>query len=599
MDPRVFGLVQNADTGNDLLKQGLDSSPTSGWGALGRLAQTLAGSYLTGNATSDLAKAITGGRKQAQDDLTAAIGGGSGASPAAAAPAPSSVTSTQPRGIRNNNPLNIEDGPFTRSLPGYAGSDGRFAKFETPEQGAAAASKLVDVYGQKHGLNTVAGIVGRWAPASDGNNVSAYAADVSGQMGVDPNAPLTPEQRPALIAAMGRHENGQPIQGAGAAPTKVAQADEPVIDTHRLMAVLQNPYADDATKQIAQKLILQKLTKEDEFASGSQGIYNKRTGDIKSPAPKEDEFVSTPQGPMNKRTGEYKQNPQQAAFGGLEGPELLAAVKQQNPALAAQTQAVLEGRVPYPSGSRLNPTQQQLKELVTQIDPNFTSATSKVMQDTLQDYGIKGRTGQARQAANTMLGHADTLDKLVDKLGNYSYFPEYANAAHNFVAGNTDPEYQKTRGQFEETKKALATEAEKALAGHTTLAGIKEHVENLQRSKSPEELHAAIGALVHILGSRLDSMSSAFDSSMKTRTNGYEFLDPRGKEIFQRFEGANTPASADMGRIPGLKEGADVHAGPEAHAPAEGAAVKPSTAPQAGEKKPSGKTSSGISWSVQ
>jgi len=57
--------------------------------------------------------------------------------------------------------------------------------------------------------------------------------------------------------------------------------------------------------------------------------------------------------------------------------------------------------------SRLNPQQQQLKELVTQIDSNFTAANAKVMQDTLQDYGTKGRTGQARVAANTMLGHAD------------------------------------------------------------------------------------------------------------------------------------------------------------------------------------------------
>jgi hypothetical protein len=183
------------------------------------------------------------------------------------------------------------------------------------------------------------------------------------------------------------------------------------------------------------------------------------------------------------------------------------------------------------------------------------------MQDTLQDYGTKGRTGQARVAANTMLGHADTLDKLVDKLGNYTYFPSVANAAHDFVAGNTDPEYQTARGTFETTKKALSTEAEKALAGHTTLAGINEQMTNLDRAKSPVELHAAIKGLVHVLGSRLDSMASGFDSSMKTRTQGHEFLDPKGKEIFNRFEGINAPASSDVSRIPQLEGGEPAAAG--------------------------------------
>jgi hypothetical protein len=130
------------------------------------------------------------------------------------------------------------------------------------------------------------------------------------------------------------------------------------------------------------------------------------------------------------------------------------------------------------------------------------------------------------------------------------------NKAHDVVAGNTDPEYQKVRGEFETTKKALSTEAEKALAGHTTLAGINEQMSNLDRAKSPEELHSAIHGLVHVLGSRLESMASGFDTSMKTRTQGHEFLDPKGREIFNRFEGINAPASGDVGRIPQLEGGA-------------------------------------------
>lgn len=138
----------------------------------------------------------------------------------------------QPRGIRNNNPLNIEAGKFTQGQPGFFGSDGRFARFETPEQGTQAANKLLDVYQNKHGLNTVNGIVGRWAPAADGNNVSAYAANVAKRLGIGPDDPIPPELRPQLIAAMGQHENGRPISNVaaalnappGQAPYKVAGA---------------------------------------------------------------------------------------------------------------------------------------------------------------------------------------------------------------------------------------------------------------------------------------------------------------------------------------------------------------------------------------
>ena len=126
-----------------------------------------------------------------------------------------------PRGIRNNNPLNIEDGQFARGQPGYAGSDGRFAKFETPEHGVSAADKLLNSYQANQGLNTINGIVGRWAPSTDGNNTKAYAVHVAAQMGIGPNDPIPPAMRPQLIAAMAAHENGITLPPAA---TKVPQA---------------------------------------------------------------------------------------------------------------------------------------------------------------------------------------------------------------------------------------------------------------------------------------------------------------------------------------------------------------------------------------
>jgi len=126
-----------------------------------------------------------------------------------------------PRGIRNNNPGNIEDGSFAQSQPGYRGSDGRFAIFETPEAGVNAQSALLGSYGAR-GINTISGIINRWAPAADNNNTAAYVAAVSKMTGLDPNQPLDmsdPNIRMKLATAIGKYENG-----VGALPAGVMEA---------------------------------------------------------------------------------------------------------------------------------------------------------------------------------------------------------------------------------------------------------------------------------------------------------------------------------------------------------------------------------------
>lgn len=140
-----------------------------------------------------------------------------------------------PRGIRNNNPGNIEDSPFARSLPGYKGSDGRFAIFDSPEAGSAAQVALLGSYGQR-GFNTVSKIINRWAPPSDNNPTGDYVAYVAGKLGVDPNQPLdlsNPQVASAVAQAIGQFENGQTGRTGGAqGPTSriVAQGAPAVRD---------------------------------------------------------------------------------------------------------------------------------------------------------------------------------------------------------------------------------------------------------------------------------------------------------------------------------------------------------------------------------
>jgi hypothetical protein len=266
-----------------LMQEGSDTSPfptgTRGWGevtqGLARVAKGVLGGLEDGEASKAAAANQADNTRMIAALLSA--GGAKAAAPATAAPSatPSAADATAPRGIRNNNALNIEDGDFARSQPGYAGTDGRFAKFATPDQGTAAANNLLDTYQQKHGLNTVAGIVGRWAPATDGNDVSSYAADVSRRLGIDPNAPLTPQQRPALIAAMGQHENGQPIQASATAAPAAAAPAAPGVSPAVVQAAT-SPYADPTTKAIAGTLLAAQLGREkkDTFSPGTDADGN-------------------------------------------------------------------------------------------------------------------------------------------------------------------------------------------------------------------------------------------------------------------------------------------------------------------------------------
>ncbi|MDI5984893.1 hypothetical protein QLQ85_08825 [Halomonas sp. M4R5S39] len=120
---------------------------------------------------------------------------------------------TDPRGIRNNNPGNIEYDPRT-AWQGLADppTDGRFARFVDPLYGIRAMSRILDTYRDRHGLNTVQSIVSRWAPAHE-NNTLAYQDFVASRVGVSPTQPLNDGHRPELIAAMIQMENGaQPYE---------------------------------------------------------------------------------------------------------------------------------------------------------------------------------------------------------------------------------------------------------------------------------------------------------------------------------------------------------------------------------------------------
>jgi hypothetical protein len=110
-----------------------------------------------------------------------------------------------PKGIRNNNPANLESGPFTKRQTGYVGSDGRFAQFDTEANGINAHERLLR-YNYLTRPTTVEMVIKRYAPPSDNSQASLrnYVAHVTKALGksrVDANDTV------ALARAMRQFES--------------------------------------------------------------------------------------------------------------------------------------------------------------------------------------------------------------------------------------------------------------------------------------------------------------------------------------------------------------------------------------------------------
>lgn len=110
-----------------------------------------------------------------------------------------------PKGIRNNNPLNVEKG---ENWQGMTGNDGRFVIFQTPFYGIRAAARILKNYRDKYGLNTVNGIIKRWAPPSDNNPTQRYADFVANKAGLQVNQVIPAQYYTRVVSAMIHFENG-------------------------------------------------------------------------------------------------------------------------------------------------------------------------------------------------------------------------------------------------------------------------------------------------------------------------------------------------------------------------------------------------------
>jgi hypothetical protein len=94
-----------------------------------------------------------------------------------------------PRGIRNNNPMNlrISDIPWANKITPSLDPD--FEQFKSAFDGIHAGALNVCNYQRLHGLSTIKEIISRYAPSTE-NDTDAYISAICKYLDIGPEDPV-------------------------------------------------------------------------------------------------------------------------------------------------------------------------------------------------------------------------------------------------------------------------------------------------------------------------------------------------------------------------------------------------------------------------
>lgn len=118
---------------------------------------------------------------------------------------------TGTRGIRNSNPGNIRKSKDKWQGLAANQPDTDFFTFESPIYGIRALARILITYQDKHDLNTIKKIIGRWAPENE-NDTKSYINAVAKSTGFAASQEINLhnyEHLKPLVTAIIHHENGQ------------------------------------------------------------------------------------------------------------------------------------------------------------------------------------------------------------------------------------------------------------------------------------------------------------------------------------------------------------------------------------------------------
>lgn len=172
------------------------------------------------------------------------------------------MANLKPKGIRQNNPGNLEWGsPWQGLVPKAERTSPRFCEFVNPVYGIRAiAVTLITYYDKRKSKNgsridSAREIVERWAPGSEkGNNTNVYAKNLADLLGVGPDDEVIDmhdyDQLFLLVSGIIGTENGfnGPLKGK---TVNTWYSDETIEEALRMAGVTKKPKVVNSTATVA------------------------------------------------------------------------------------------------------------------------------------------------------------------------------------------------------------------------------------------------------------------------------------------------------------------------------------------------------------
>jgi hypothetical protein len=448
------------------------------------------------------------------------------------------VSGSPPIGARNNNPGNIRYNAANNWV-GQTGQDGGFATFDTPEHGARAMSKLISNYGNQ-GINTIDGIIARYAPAGDRNDPNAYADAVSKATGLPRNVSLNmddPDVQQKLLNAMQSVELGKgntfpaSVMNSGIAmahggapqpdPAQLAQlspaagnpqpvAPQPVSDSNDLASYYQ--YLGDRQLHSGKGGGAELMQLGAQLTPG----YRQKNGEVTFA----DWQAMTPEQQKNYVQFKTAWKPSGSSAGlfatggadeSLTGDDYLAT-------LPPQMQSVVKLIANGDEKSSTILSRMKAEDKVAILD-----AVSRYKSDySANQFGANkefdyGKHGDIIRSLKVGTSHLDVLSGLADALdnGDMKMFNSIGNKWSTETGGEAPTD-------FETAKQVVADEIIKAVIGAGGTGADREHAaEVISAAQSPAQLKGAIRTYKMLMQGQLNGIKQQW----KTSTHSKEDFD--------------------------------------------------------------------------
>jgi spore germination cell wall hydrolase CwlJ-like protein len=653
MDPNVYRPLSDIQRGNAMAEAGMDSSPTTGWGAIGRLAQALSGSYISNSASSELARTIAGGKKSATEQLMEALQGSKTAAiptaPPSMAQAPLPVASSPNKIYSNDEPSPLDPpsgddrAKMVATILGEAGNEPQLGKNAVASvirtravdggYGGNTPSAVVTAPSQFEPWNTPEGRARMAQAAADPKQAAAAEAAIAsayGEGGKAPNDPtegMTHFYSPGAQAALGRSAPAwaggdsvqigghvfnspddpaaipaaaQPAQGYAAPPGQPASQTGGV-DVHKLMAVLQNPYSDDATKALAGKLLAAHLTPTEVpagFERSPDGGFRPTAGGPASPeylrkkaeaTPTEDVYGVIGEDPMtgakkygftnaHDKTVNGKALAESAAAtgGGPNALENIDSSKTGEDYLKQFPPEIQTGVKDYLEGRRMPTGNPRRSDIVKQVASKYGNDIGMPADDTsfgarrtmLNDLNktTPGSIGGQITFARTSLNHLGEVAKAAEDLHNVDWGFTPLNSAVNSLR-SMKPEQAAKVAALQDAAQHYGQEVTKFYAGSP--GGEAERTRFLTAlgaAKSPQELAAVVESERNLIPGRMSEVENRIKGTLGPAAQKYPVHSEESSASLKHID-------ATVARMRGLK--------PAGETTSPSAAAAPSSAPKA------------------